>query len=92
MLKQAFKEYKETGKPPVRALVADYTNDTQTYSIDDEYIFCDNLIVAPMTAKEDGRKVYLPEGEWVDYWTKEKVSNGWFYVESDNIPVYQKAE
>ena len=90
MLKKAFEEYKNTGKPPVRALVADYTSDKETYSIDDEYIFCDNLVVAPLTDKSDERKVYLPEGKWVDYWTKEPVKSGWFSVNTENIPVYEK--
>lgn len=90
MLKKAFDEYHETGKPPVRALVADYTNDENTYKIDDEYVFCDNLIVAPLTAESDTRKVYLPEGNWRDYWTKESVESGWFEVTTENIPVYEK--
>lgn len=89
MLKKAFEQYKITGKPPIRALVMDYTEDQETYKIDDQYIFCENLIVAPMTAEQDKRNVYLPEGDWVDYWTKEKVSCGWFEVETDNIPVYE---
>ncbi len=90
MLKKAFEDYKNTGKPPVRALVADYTMDENTYSIDDEYIFCDKFIVAPLTADSDERRVYLPEGEWVDYWTKEKVNSGWFTVNTANIPVYER--
>lgn len=92
MLKKAFDEYKTTGKPPVRALVTDYTKDKETYNIDDQYIFCDNLIVAPMTAEEDTRKVYLPKGNWVDYYTKEKVESGWFEVTTDKIPVYEKVQ
>ena len=91
MLKKAFDEYKETGKPPVRALVVDYTDDKETYSIDDEYIFCDNLVVAPLTANDnDERKVYLPEGEGVDYWTKEMVNSGWVSVNTKKIPVFEK--
>lgn len=90
MLKTAFEQYKESGKPPVRALVCDYTDDSNTYSIDDEYIFCDKLIVAPMTEQSDERRVYLPEGKWCDYWTKVPVSSGWFTVCTDNIPVYEK--
>ena len=90
MLKKAFEEYKNTGKPPVRALVMDYTDDEETYKIDNQYIFCDKLIVAPMTAQEDSRKVYLPEGNWVDYWTKPPVKSGWFEVETENIPVYER--
>jgi len=90
MLKKAFEKYKKTGIPPVRALVMDYTDDKETYEIDDQYIFCDNLIVAPMTADEDDRMIYLPEGEWIDWWTKEKVQNGWFKVTTDKIPVFEK--
>ena len=92
MLKKAFDEYKETGKPPIRALVCDYTDDKETYNIDDEYIFCGDLIVAPLTVESDTRCVYLPEGNWRDYWTKEKVRCGWFEVTSEKIPVYIKSE
>jgi alpha-glucosidase (family GH31 glycosyl hydrolase) len=50
------------------------------------------MIVAPMTADEDIRKVYLPKGNWRDYWTKEVVNSGWFTVQTDNIPVFEKIE
>lgn len=92
MLKKAFDQYKETGKPPVRALVCDYTNDKETYGIDDEYIFCDNLIVAPITEECDKRRVYLPEGKWRDFWSGQTVPSGWFEVTTENIPVYEKID
>ena len=90
MLIAAFEKYRTEGKPPIRALVSDYTSDTETYNIDDEYIFCDKLIVAPIAAGENKRKVYLPKGKWVDYFTREKAERGWFETESENIPVYEK--
>ena len=43
-----------------------------------------------MTVEEDRRKIYLPPGEWVDYWTKEARSCGWQEVETEQIPVYQR--
>lgn len=70
----------------------DYTDDPETYGIDDEYLFGEDLLVAPMTVEEDKRKVYLPAGEWVDYWTGEAVSCGWHEAETDNIPVYQRRD
>lgn len=91
-LKKAFEDYKKTGKPPVRALVADYTNDRETYLLDDEYIFCDDLIVAPIMVGENKRRVYLPDGKWVNYFTGESVEPGWFDVKTDKIPVYEKRE
>ncbi|MBE7043132.1 MAG: glycoside hydrolase [Ruminococcaceae bacterium] len=90
MLKEAFDLYHEKGIPPIRALVMDYTEDEQTYQIDDQYLFCDKLLVAPMTAEEEERKVYLPQGSWVDYWTKEPVASGWHTVKTAQIPVYER--
>lgn len=91
LLKRAFDEYKHTGKPPVRALVMDYSDDKNTRNIDDEYIFCDELLVAPIFANEpDCRDVYLPEGNWCDYWTGTTYESGWHKIETEKIPVFKK--
>ena len=90
MLRRAYDLYREDGTPPVRALVCDYTDDKRTWGIDDEYIFCGELIVAPMVEGEKSRKVYLPEGKWVDFFTNEPVDAGEFTYTEDNIPVYRK--
>lgn len=89
-LRRAFDRYAREGVPPVRALVMDYTQDQETYAIDNAYMLGDDLLVAPMTEQEQGRKVYLPQGQWRDFWTGETVPCGWHWVESTNIPVYQK--
>ena len=73
-------------------MVSDYTQDKETYFIDDEYVFCDELIVAPIAVGQDGRKVYLPQGNWVNYFTGEKQSCGWFDVKTNSIPVYKKVK
>ncbi len=87
-LKEAFALYRTQGIPPVRALVSDYTDDPETYNIDNQYIFCKDMVVAPMVAGEKSRGVYLPEGRWRDFYTGEPVKNGRFEVETDRIPVY----
>lgn len=93
-LKKAFDECHETGKPPIRALVMDYTNDEATYSIDDQWMFCDDILVAPIAANSgDERDVYLPVGsKWVDYFTGEEVSGGWHHVNTKGIPVYRRRD
>lgn len=89
-LKAAFDRYALTGVPPVRALVMDFTSDENVYDIDDEYMFCENMLVAPVIGDEsDEREVYLPKGEWVDFYTGERVSSGSFRVNTDKIPVYR---
>lgn len=88
---EAFRQYHDTGKPPVRALVMDWTDDPEVWSMDDEYMFCDDLLVAPIAAGSgNSRKVYLPEGSWVDFFTGEAVASGWHEVTTEGIPVYRK--
>ena len=92
-LKKSFDIYHETGKPPVRALVMDYTDDPETFGIDDEYMFCEDILVAPVAAGcGDERDVYLPVAdEWEDYFTGEPVGNGHIRVSTKGIPVYRKS-
>ncbi len=89
-LKKAFDKYKETGVPPVRALVMDYTDDKNTYNLDDEYMFCDKYVVAPITEEQDERTVYLPEGKWRNFWTGEVVDGGYYTSKNDIIEVYER--
>ena len=92
MLKEAFDRYQKEGVPPVRALVFEYSNDAETYRLDDEYLFCADLLVAPIIAGKEEREVYLPEGKWVDYFTGEAVPCGKFTVKTDGIPVYRRVK
>lgn len=90
-LHSAFYKYKNFGKAPVRALVSDYTYDAATYAIDTEYLFGDNIIVCPISPENNEREVYLPEGEWYDFWTNKKYSSGNHIIKTENIPVFVKS-
>ena len=83
-----------TGIPPIRALVMDYTDDAATYGIDNEYLFCEDLLVAPIAAGTgDERDVYLPvSDEWEDYFTGDRVGNGKIHVKTAGIPVYRRVQ
>jgi alpha-D-xyloside xylohydrolase len=72
----AFNEYHSTGKPPIRALVLDWPSDAKTRQIDDEFMFGDSVLVAPMFAGETNRAVYLPSGDWFDFWTHGRITGG----------------
>ena len=90
----AFNEYHLTGKPPIRALVLDWPNDKKVRQIDDEFMFGDSMLVAPMFAGDDSREVYLPAGEWYDFRTHQKVDGG-TTIEATNgveqIPLFVKS-
>jgi alpha-D-xyloside xylohydrolase len=62
----------QTGLPVVRALVLKYSNDPNVRHLDSEYLFGDSFLVAPVLERGARRRmVYLPVGDWVDYWSRE---------------------
>ena len=55
----------------MRILALEWQDDTYAYNIDDEYLFGDDFLVAPILDNKYSRKVYLPEGNWKDLNTGE---------------------
>jgi alpha-glucosidase len=90
----AFTQY-ESGLPLMRALVLQYQNDRNVYDIADQYLFGNNIMVCPVTVKgAQTRTVYLPEGNWVNYWSDEAYTGKQYvHVMSplDQIPLFVKA-
>jgi alpha-D-xyloside xylohydrolase len=77
--------------PMMRALVLDYQDDPTTYNLSDEFLFGDDLLVAPVVTADPRRKVYLPEGTWTCWWTGERLRGPrWIDVRADLeiIPLY----
>ncbi|HET8656462.1 MAG TPA: glycoside hydrolase family 31 protein [Longimicrobiaceae bacterium] len=68
-LHAAFVRYHREGIPPFRPLVMDHPDDVAAWPVDDEYMIGEALLAAPVTAGQTGRSVYLPEGEWFDFWS-----------------------
>lgn len=69
-LYNAFYQASKTGLPVMRALLLDYPDDSRAVEQEGEFLFGDDLLVAPVM--EQGKReqtVYLPKGEWSDYWT-----------------------
>lgn len=84
----AYYEYHTRGIPPVRGLPCEYACDPVTHTVADEYLFGPSLLVAPMTAAQTARDVYLPAGEWYDFRTGAPVPCGWLRNVSGDIPVF----
>jgi len=80
--------------PMVRALVLDFQDDPTTHTLSDEYLFGRSLLVAPILDESNRRRVYLPAGEWIDYWSKATLEGGrWIEVDAalDVTPLYVRA-
>ena len=58
------------------------------YTIEDQFFTGDLLLVAPIFTEHDTRQVYLPSGEWYDFWTG-KMSNGPKWLTTENVPLDQ---
>lgn len=89
------RESEKTGLPPSRPLVLHYSEDEQVHEINDQFLFGSQILVAPVV--EQGKRyraLYLPEGTWFDYWTKDSVEGGRVIVKDaplDTCPIYIKS-
>lgn len=64
----------ETSRPIMSPLLYDYTQDIITYQISDQYMFGRDMMICPVTTKNAlSRPVYFPGGNWVDFWTGERI-------------------
>jgi alpha-glucosidase len=69
-----FEECHRTGAPILRPLFWAYPDDQVTYSMDDEFMCGDTLLVAPITRPGvEYRHAYLPAGSWFHLWTGARV-------------------
>ena len=60
-------ESTQTGMPVMRHLILGWQNDENVWDIDDEYMFGDAFLIAPILEQgATSRSVYLPEGKWQD--------------------------
>ncbi|AWW31119.1 alpha-glycosidase [Echinicola strongylocentroti] len=89
----AFQQY-QSGTPIMRALVLEHQEDYNTYTVDDQYYFGDQMIVCPVLTKEaQTRTVYLPEGTWYDYWDGTKYEGKQYYnivTPLEELPIFVK--
>ncbi len=90
-----FYAHTHTGAPVMRPLVFHYGQDRDAQSCNDEFLVGDRLLVAPVvTQGSTKRLVYLPEGTWYDYWTRERHTGGRWIIRDAPLtvcPMYVKA-
>ncbi len=83
------------GTPIMRPLFWHYPDDKRAYEIEDEYLFGENMLVAPvLEAQKNFRKVYFPEGKWYDFdygYVYEGGKEYEVYASQSRIPVFVKA-
>ncbi|MFD2201442.1 TIM-barrel domain-containing protein [Shivajiella indica] len=92
----SFYKSTETGLPLARSLAVDYSHDNKIFEtlFQNQYIFCDSFLIAPVESSKEIMKVYLPEGDWY-YLFDSKLHHGNQVIYQDcpinYLPVFIKA-
>lgn len=94
-LYSAVHECATTGMPVMRALWLHYPNDPAAVARGDEYLWGRSVLVAPVVEKgATTRNLYLPRGDWYDFWTGERIAGGREInrpVDLETIPLFVAA-
>lgn len=89
------RETHDTGIPIMRPLWIHYPGDPPAVARSDEYLWGRDMLVAPVVEKgATSRRLYLPPGEWYDFWTEGKVEGGREIsrtVDLATLPLYVRA-
>jgi alpha-glucosidase len=79
----------------LKSLVVYDQEDAQTHYRNDEFIFGDKILVCPVVEPNSkGRRMYIPRGDWYNFWTREIIAGGvesWVDADIDEIPLFVKA-
>ncbi|WP_299800912.1 glycoside hydrolase family 31 protein [uncultured Maribacter sp.] len=90
-----FYKYTKENIPMIQSLVFYDQEDNQTHFRTDEFIFGEKILVCPIQEPNaQGRRMYIPRGDWYDFWTNEHVIGGkekWVAAEIDMLPIFVKA-
>jgi len=87
-------EARDTGLPFMRATWLHYPDDERARGLGNQYLWGRDLLVAPVfTQGAASREVYLPPGDWYDWWTNEKQAGGQTItreVDLATMPIYAR--
>ncbi len=85
----------KSGLPVMAPLFLYAQSDKNTYELNDHFMCGEQILVSPVVQQgQRAKAVYLPEGKWFDYWTKEEVDGGKYLVKEtplETCPIYVKA-
>ncbi|MCF8714555.1 glycoside hydrolase family 31 protein [Joostella atrarenae] len=89
-----FYDYTENGIPMLKSLVYFDQEDPHTHYRNDEFIFGNQILVCPiLEPNSKGRRMYIPRGNWYNYWGGEVSKGGkecWVEADIDKIPIFIK--
>ncbi len=86
-------EAQRTGVPIMRHTVLEYPEDPRSATAEYQYLLGREMLVAPVVeAGQRLRTLYLPKGEWVNFWSGDSLSGGQdVTVDASDIPILVRA-
>lgn len=88
-------QYAEFGAPMLKSISLVYQTDKETLNREEEFLFGEHILVCPISEKgATERKMYLPEGKWVNFWTNEVMTGKKeikVHAPLDQIPIFVQA-
>ena len=88
-------EARSAGMPLMRSLWLHYPKDETASKTADEFLWGRDMLIAPVYEKSaTTRKLYLPQGQWYDWWTNAKQPGGQTISRSVDLsimPIYVRA-
>lgn len=91
-----FRHETQCGLPVMRPLVLNYDQDPAVRNLNDEYMVGSKVLVAPIVDQgKTQRLVYLPAGQWIDFWNNAEYSGQQSVVAEapiDKLPLFIKKD
>jgi alpha-glucosidase len=91
----SFYQSSTSGIPVMRPLILEYPEDSNVTQEETEFLWGNYMLIAPILEKgETKRKVYLPSGEWFNFWTGERLLGARIVnvdAPIDKIPIFIKS-
>lgn len=89
-----FWQYVNEGMPMLKPLVYFDQDDFHTHYRTDEFVFGNQILVCPiLEPNAQGRRMYLPKGNWYNFWTNELIEGKkelWIKTSFEEIPIFIK--
>ena len=88
-------EARNSGMPLQRAMWLQYPGDKEVRAMGTQFMWGPDLLIAPVFKKgATDWSLYLPAGDWYDWWTTKKVTGGKYIsrnVDLATMPIYARA-
>ena len=84
----------QIGLPIARAMVIGHQHDSLAWKSDLQYMWGDEILVAPNCSDSGAVNVWLPDGGWYDYWSDAHINGNQvikYLAPTDKLPLFVKS-